>query len=363
MFCKNLFLGIFLALFVFISNTALAVCPSADLNDDCFVDVEDFAIMSNQWLSGDPNVPDDMVYIPDGGFEMGDHFGDGTADELPIHTVLLDAFCMGVFEVTNQQYCDYLNSALDSGSIYLSSNRVYGTGNDQIYCDTSLSSSYSQIVYSGGVFSLRTKPESGGRDMSDDPMVKVSWYGTAAYCNWRSDEESRESCYDLSTWDCYLSKHGYRLPTEAEWEYTARGGSSGKRFPWSDPNISHSQANYNANPSGYLYDESLTIGYHPDWRSGGYPYTSVAGSFFANGYGLYDMAGNVYEWCNDRYNSNYYNVSPDDNPEGPASGTNQVLRGGGWGSDTFYCRVADRYFISPDTRSYSIGFRIILDLE
>jgi sulfatase modifying factor 1 len=198
--------------------------------------------------------------------------------------------------------------------------------------------------------------------MSDDPMVMVSWYGAVAYCNWRSVEEGYQSCYDLATWECDFSKHGYRLPTEAEWEYAARGGENSPyyRFPCGDT-ISHSQANYYANPGGYSYDVSPTTGYHPDWNDGIRPYTSVVGSFSANGYGLYDMAGNVWEWCNDWYDSNY-NTSPYDKPTGPASGTYRVLRGGGWNSDAGHCRVADRYN-GPDYRGDDFGFRIVLDLE
>jgi formylglycine-generating enzyme required for sulfatase activity len=342
------------------SPVVLADCPSADLTGDCFVDFEDFALMANQWLTTDPCVPGDMVYIPDGNFVMGDHLGDGYSNELPLHAVLLDAFFMSKFEITNQQYCDYLNSALGSGSIYLSSDVVYGTGNDQGYCDTSASSSYSYIVYSSGVFTVGTK---GGRDMSDDPMVEVSWYGSVAYCNWRSTEGGYEACYNLSTWDCDFSKNGYRLATEAEWEYAARGGLAGKRFPWNDPNISHSRANYYASPGSYPYDENPTTGYHPDWNDGVYPYTSPAGTFAANGYGLYDMAGNVWEWCNDWYASDYYDTSPFDNPAGPASGTYRVLRGGGWHNDANFCRVAYRNYSSPDDRNYNFGFRIVLDLE
>jgi formylglycine-generating enzyme required for sulfatase activity len=371
------------------SGLAFAACPSADLTGDCFVDIEDFAVFANQWLTGDPCVPGDMAYIPDGEFDMGRHVGDGYSNELPVHAVLLDAFFMGKYEITNQQYCDYLNSALGSSSIYLSSNVVYGTGNNQGYCDTSASSSYSYIVYSGGVFTVGTK---GGRDMSDDPMVEVSWYGSVAYCNWRSGEEGKESCYNLSTWECDFSKHGYRLATEAEWEYAARGGEHSPyyRFPWGDT-ISHSQANYYANPGGYTYDVSPTSGYHPLW-SGVYPYTSPVGFFDgtmkykadynwpgsdtsyqttsgANGYGLYDMAGNVWEWCNDWYDSNYYSATPYPhvNPEGPASGSYRVLRGGGWGYYAYYCRVAFRSdYVSrglPGHRNFFHGFRIVLDLN
>ncbi len=391
----------FLSVFVFIANTAFAACPSADLTGDCFVDMEDFALVSGHWLNAfdcndltemasqwltegiPPDPPPTMVYIPGGEFEMGDHH-DGIGDALPLHAVLLDAFFMSKFEITNSQYCDYLNSALGSGSIYLSVRVVFGTGNNQPYCDTSASSSYSQIVYSGGVFSVRTKGVSN-RSMSDDPMVQVSWYGAAAYCNWRSSAEGYDNCYNLSTWDCDFTKKGYRLATEAEWEYAARGGLSGKRFPWADPNISHSQANYYANPSVYSYDVSPTSGHHPLWDSVS-PYTSPVGFFDgtlkdkvdynwpdsatsyqttsgANGYGLYDMAGNVWEWCNDRYDENYYDVSPYDNPDGPVSGIGRILRGGRWANYANLCRVAFRDHCSPVVKDLRGGFRIVLDLE
>jgi formylglycine-generating enzyme required for sulfatase activity len=191
----------------------------------------------------------------------------------------------------------------------------------------------------------------------------MSWYGAAAYCNWRSGEEGYESCYNLSTWQCDFSRHGYRLPTEAEWEYAARGGLAGKRFPWNDPNISHSRANYYAKPGSYPYDENPTTGFHPDWDDGVYPYTAPVGSFSANGYGLYDMAGNVWEWCNDWWDSNYYDTSPYDNPTGPVSGSYRVLRGGRWSGYAYYCRVTYRHHSGPNNRNYAIGFRIVLDLE
>jgi formylglycine-generating enzyme required for sulfatase activity len=303
-----------------------------------------------------------MVYIPGGTFEMGDNLGDGWAGELPVHTVTLDSFCMGKYEVTNRQYCDYLNSALSEGLITVSSGGIVyqaGSGTSYGYCDTSTSTSYSQIAYSAGVFSVRTK---SGRDMSNDPMVVVSWYGAAAYCNRRSQEEGYETCYDPCdpNWPSDFSKKGYRLATEAEWEYAARGGLSGKRFPWGDT-ISHSQANYYACPSCYTYDVSPTEGYHPTWDDGVYPYTSPMGSFAANGYGLYDMAGNVWEWCNDCYSSSYYSSSPTDNPTGPISGAYRVIRGGRWFSGAIICRVAYRYRTAPADRYGDFGFRCVLD--
>jgi sulfatase modifying factor 1 len=387
MFCKNLFSVISLALFVFMGNTALAACPSADLTGDCFVDYEDFVQMGGQWLNGydsndltemaiqwlttDPCVPDDMTYIPDGEFLMGDHFAEGFINERPVHAVLLDAFFMSKYEITNQQYRDYLNSALGSGTIYLSSDVVYGTGNNQGYCYTHSCSSYSQIDYSGGVFSVMTKPEVDGRDMSDDPMVTVSWYGSVAYCNWLSQQEGYEACYDTNDsdwsadWPCDFTKKSYRLPTEAEWEYAARGGLLGKRFPWGDE-INHDYANYYANGSADSYDTSpyTTYTFHPDWNDGIEPYTSVVGSFFANGYGLYDMTGNLWEWCNDFWATAYYSTSPYDNPHGPAIGyMGRVLRGGSWHDSAYYCRVTCRAWNDPDYRRSYIGFRIVLDLD
>ena len=376
---KNLFSVISLALFVFIGNTAFTACPSYDLTGDCFVDYEDFAQMGGQWLNGydcndltvmaiqwlstDPNAPDDlnMVYIPGGEFEMGRHVGGGYSDELPRHAVLVDAFFMSKYEITNQQYCDYLNDANSLGQIKVVSGVVYASSDDPCdypYCDTHSADTDSQIDFSDPNFSVREK---GGRDMSDDPMVEVSWYGSASYCNWRSGQEGYQACYNLSTWECDFSKHGYRLATEAEREYAARSGEHSPyyRFGCGDT-ISHSQANYYADPCSYSYDVSPTEGYHPDWDDGIRPITSVVGSFAANGYGLYDMTGNVWEWCNDWYDSNYYNVSPYDNPEGPVSGTYRVMRGGAWNYDAYYSRVAYRDLSGPDNRSFSGGFRIVL---
>jgi sulfatase modifying factor 1 len=306
--------------------------------------------------------PQDMAFIPGGTFQMGDNIGDGWSNELPVHTVTLDSFYMGRCKVTNRQYCDYLNSANSQGLITVISGAVYkpGSWNTYPYCDTSTYDSDSQIAYSGGVFTVRTK---NGRDMSNDPMVEVSWYGAAAYSNWRSQQEGKEHCYDLSTWNCDFSKKGYRLATEAEWEYAARGGLSGRRFPWGDT-ISHSQANYYSYWSRghpyYPYDVNPTEGYHPDWDDV-YPYTSPGGSFAANGYGLYDMAGNVWEWCNDWYGIDYYYYSPSNNPTGPITGTPRVLRGGCWIDDAYFCRVALRTFDWPLYRDGDMGFRLILD--
>jgi len=304
--------------------------------------------------------PQDMAFIPGGTFAMGDSFSEGVSDERPVHTVTLDLFYMGKYEIANQQYCQFLNSALSQSLITVTSGVVYkaGSGTTYPYCDTSTSISYSQISYSGGLFSVRSK---SGRSMSYDPMVQVSWYGAAAYCNWRSQQEAKEQCYNLSAWSCDFSKNGYRLATEAEWEYAARGGLAGRRFPWGDT-ITHSWANYRSS-SSYSYDTSPTRGDHPTWNDGVQPYTSPAGSFAYNGYGLYDMAGNVSEWCNDWYSSSYYSSSPTSNPTGSTSGTKRVLRGGAWNILARHARVAARAHDSPGTCYVNFGFRVVLDLN
>jgi len=380
---------IVIVLMLFFSLAALAECPSADLTGDCFVDLADFAVFAAQWLTGS-HIPKDLVIISGGTFQMGDSYSEGELDEQPLHTVTVDSFAMGKYNITNQQYCDYLNSTLGQGLITVTSGVVYqaGSGTSYPYCSTSSAPAgyphygeYSQITHSGEVFTVQTK---SGRSMANDPMVVVSWYGAVAYCNWRSQQESKEQCYNLSTWNCDFSKHGYHLPTEAEWEYAARGGLTEKRFPWGDT-INQTQANFNSS-SSLSYDVSpVKDQFHPLWYDVTYPWTSPVGFFDgglkyksdytwpvsattyqtdngANGYGLYDMAGNVWEWCNDWYST--YSSSPQTNPVGPNSGTYRALRGGSWHSSAYYCRVAHRYHGNyPHIRSSHYGFRIVLDFS
>jgi formylglycine-generating enzyme required for sulfatase activity len=154
--------------------------------------------------------------------------------------------------------------------------------------------------------------------------------------------------------------NGYRLPTEAEWEKAARGGLSGKRFPWGSDTISHAEANYLAT-GAYGYDLSGVAGvvhsYHPSY-TGGQPYTSPVGSFAANGYGLYDMAGNVWEWCWDWYEGSTY-VSGAIDPRGPASGTLRVRRGGSWYNLAINCRAALRRNDIPGYADNGFGLRLV----
>ena len=324
------------------SSVVFAACPSADLTGDCRVDFEDFAVFVLEWLTEGTPGPDGMefVNIPAGTLQMGDPFGEGSSDELPVHSVTLRSFSMSKSVITNGQYCEYLNSARDTGYITVYGAVVYAASDSSHrwpYFYTYPDEPYSRITYSSERFIVCVK---GERSMRNDPVVEVSWCGAEAFCEY----------------------YGFRLPTEAEWEYAARGGLNGRRFPWGY-SINHSQANYLANGSLYAYDSSpyTTWVYHPTWNDGIIPYTSPAGSFSANGYGLYDMAGNVSQWCSDLYLENYYSSSPSNNPTGPATGEYRVIRGAGWNGNASVCRVANRSCLGPDGCSNNNGFRACRD--
>jgi formylglycine-generating enzyme required for sulfatase activity len=281
-------------------------------------------------IPGDTNPPTGMALIPAGEFTMGSTFREDLTDDLPLHTVYVSAFYMDKYEVTKALW----------GSVYVWA-LVHGYGFDH----------------------------AGSGKASNHPVQTVNWYDVVKWCNARSEKEGRIPAYytSASLTTVYRTglvdvqnawvkwNAGYRLPTEAEWEKAARGGLSGKRFPWGNT-ISHSQANYCSN--GSSYDVSPTGGYHPNYNDGVYPYTSPVGAFSPNGYGLYDMAGNVWEWCWD-WRGSYSNGSQTD-PRGPTSGSYRVNRGGSWNLDARYCRVAYHYGIWPDYEYDFVGVRSAL---
>ena len=233
-----------------------------------------------------------MILIPEGEFLMGSANSEGYRNESPQRKVYLDSYYIDKFEVTNVQYREFMKE----------------TG--------------------------RKSP----RDWSDydtrwlnHPVVGVSWHDAVAYAEWA----------------------GKRLPTEAEWEKSARG-TDGRKYPWG--NISPD--------AGGRYRANYKVGKYG--AANGYSNTSPVGSFpsGASPYGVMDMAGNVWEWCADWYDSGYYRKAPTKNPPGPTSGKHRVLRGGAWlNDDTFHLRCAARGWHAPKLTFHYVGFRCVRDLK
>ncbi len=181
---------------------------------------------------------------------------------------------------------------------------------------------------------------------NDYPVYYVTWYNAIEYCNARSLQEGLTPCYDTSDWSCDFTANGYRLPTEMEWMYAAKGGNQDPATgynEYSGTNVESELTNYawyssNNSPSG----------------------SKEVGTKLPNQLGLYDMTGNVYEWCNDWYGS--YSSSAQTNPTGPSSGSGRILRGGSWGVSASSCSVAYRGGVSPAFSFYVIGFRIVLGI-
>ena len=334
----------------------------------------------------DPTLDVSEVLLPGGEFEMGDHFGfvdpAHPSDELPIHTVKVNSFYIATTETTNQQFLDYLNNALSKGLIEVRSNIVYAAGGTEAYYLTNQYSSFYSIGFAGNTFSIADFRAS-------HPVVGVMWIGAAAYCNWLSLQQGLQECYNLKTQVCDFTKSGYRLPTEAEWEYAGRGGHtnpyynypSGNTIDITSVNLPDSKDPYetgsfpNTTPVGF-YDGKLKQKSEFNWPGSATSYQTSNG---ANSFGLYDMQGNVWEFINDWYGQNYYSTSPYDNPKGPESGfimpdgkPYRGMRGGNWynglvvsGINDGHSRVSNRnpsYYRGPqdpDHPYYHLGFRVV----
>jgi len=233
-----------------------------------------------------------MIDLPAGCFDMGDSFNEGTADEEPVHNVCLSAYAIDATEVTN---ADYIQCVLAN------------------HCSSPSASS-----------STRRDWYYGNPEYSGYPVIWVTWQQADIYCNWL----------------------GKRLPTEAEWEYAARGGLAGNRYPWGDT-LDCSDADYGR----WLASDAC-------WNYNGLENdTQAVASYPANGLGLHEMAGNNFEWVNDYYSATYYQTSPVYDPQGPATGTSRVYRGGSFVNVPTALRVADRNSRNPASGNFNIGFR------
>ncbi len=222
----------------------------------------------------------EVVLVEGGTFRMGSNSGEN--DESPVHSVTLNTYSIGKYEVTVGQYKAFCNE----------------TGR-----------------------SMPEAPSWGWQDRH--PMVSVTYNDAVAYCNWLGEKFGGD----------------WRLPTEAEWEFAARGGNKSKGYTYAGAN------------------DLETVAWFVD-NAGGQ--TNSVGRKKPNELGIYDMSGNVWEWCRDWYGENYYSSSPGSNPRGPSSGSHRVLRGGGWDNLAANCRVAYRNGSTPDGRGSSIGFRVVL---
>ncbi|MDX2474171.1 MAG: SUMF1/EgtB/PvdO family nonheme iron enzyme [Candidatus Krumholzibacteria bacterium] len=281
---------------------------------------------------GDDSIPADFVFVPAGTFTMGSPISEPgrTESETPHQVTLTHDFWMKAHEVTNEEYRQAAQWALEQGLIEITGDTIRvlrDVGNGKNFF-LSLTASGSELDFDAAGDSLVLYDVGFGIN-PDHPIKYLTWWGGAAYCNWRSLIEGREPAYDQTTWEVDLyNTTGYRLPTEAEWEYAARGGN--------DTSFGDSQIMDIGCGADSLQFQGWYCFNAEIW-------TNIVGRLAPNGYGLYDMHGNVWEFCNDWYEEEYYAASPDTNPAGPDGGPwLRSARGGSWGWGARYARAASR---------------------
>lgn len=259
-----------------------------------------------------------IALVPGGTFFMGSGDESGHSyEESPRHKVYVNSFYMDKHETSNAQFARFLNALTDARTMNEDLRASWIVIRNDLAVDDKKDWWPTEIALENGVYS----PLPG---FENYPVVSVSWFAADAYCKWS----------------------GKRLPTEAEWEKAGRGGLEGKEYPWGD--------------------ELPTVGvnYKKVWKNNAYPAPVEANnSFNPNGYGLYNMAGNVAEWCSDWYNAYYYRSSPSENPKGPETGISKVTRGGSWASNYSSVRVGFRNYSFPAALNSGVGIRCVKDAD
>lgn len=307
-----------------------------------FINCSDNDEVTNPDNGDEGQAPAGFVLISADTFTMGSPAGEeGRDDDEILHLVTLtNDFYISETEITNQQYADMVQWAYDHGHCTATDSSVRDAldGSNVELLDLDYSSC--EISFSDSTFTVDSGKE-------DNPVIMVSWYGAVSYSDWLSMKEGLTRAYDHSTWECNsndpYSAEGYRLPTEAEWEFACRART---HTPFNTGNCldADTEANYNGN------------GPYSSCPSGPFEGWSVpVGNYLANAFNLFDMHGNVWDWCNDWYDS--YGGDEID-PVGPSNGTNRVLRSGSWIKAAQVCRSASRSRHIPAYASIEYGFRV-----
>jgi formylglycine-generating enzyme required for sulfatase activity len=271
----------------------------------------------------------EMALIPAGSFLMGDDTG--LDDEKPVHKVTISRpFYLGKHEVTVEQFRRFIEA---TGYV---TDAEKGTGFQGAFGwnretkDFKMNANYSWR-------------NTGFAQSDAHPVVNVSWNDATEFCKWLSRKEGRT----------------YRLPTEAEWEYACRAGTTTRYSHGNDPEASAK----NSNVADAAFEAQFPELKGEVKASDGYAYTSPAGSFLPNPFGLHDMHGNVWEWCGDWYDAECYAKSPTNDPGGPAAGEERTYRGGGWFNCARGFRSASRSGSQPENRHLTLGFRVAAAAE
>ncbi len=301
-----------------------------------------------------------MVRVQGGSFIMGDWAGDLQPHCRPLHEVKLGDYELGAFPVTNAEAAEGFNWALERGLITATPSAVClaaAKGERLLNLDGMNGMAGGLFLHDGR---LEIRP-----DRQDHPVVFITWYGAVAYCNFRSEMAGLAPCFDLQRWSCDFGRNGYRLPTEAEYEYAARNRGQQILYPWGEgaPLRAGAPLANVADETGEAYFAKLNI----RWRnpiplpwpgySDGAIQTSQQGFYPPNQLGLSDMAGNVWEFCYDWYGP--YSSERQQNPHGPDHGERRIMRGGSWmNPDPHVFRTAYRDEDKPDFQYAHAGFRL-----